>query len=120
MTPPGFTHGWYRFYAFVRPEQLAPDWSRDRIIEAISEAGVPCFHGSASEVYLERAFDGTGWRPPQRLAAARELGETAICFLTHPTLTSDEVHKTCQIIDMVMAQARRKSVQACRSTPQSS
>ena len=120
MTPSGVTHGWYRFYAFVRPEHLAPGWSRDRIIEAISQAGVPCFHGSASEVYLERAFDGTGWRPPQRLAAARELGETAICFLTHPTLTSDEVHKTCQVIDLVMAQARRKSVQACRSTPKSS
>jgi len=106
-TPADVTHAWYRFYAFVRPEHLAPDWSRDRIVETISEAGVPCLHGSASEVYLERAFDNTGWRPLQRLPAARELGETSICFLTHPTLTPYEVKKTCDVIDMVMTAARR-------------
>lgn len=105
--PADLTHAWYRFYAFVRPEHLAPGWNRDRIIHAISEAGVPCLHGSASEVYLERAFDDTGWRPAQRLPAARELGATSMCFLTHPTLTTAEVHKTCQAIGMVIAQARR-------------
>ena len=106
-TPTDVTHAWYRFYAFVRPERLAPGWTRDRIVEAISAAGVPCLHGSASEVYLERAFDDTGWRPLQRLPAARKLGETSICFLTHPTLTPAEVDKTCQVIDMVMTEARR-------------
>jgi dTDP-4-amino-4,6-dideoxygalactose transaminase len=106
-TPADIIHGWYRFYAFVRPELLAPGWTRDRIVRAISDAGVPCLHGSASEVYLERAFEGTGWRPLQRLPGARELGETSICFLTHPTLTRAEVNKTCQVIEMVMSEARR-------------
>ena len=58
-------HAWYRFYAFVRPERLAPGWTRERIIEAIVERGVPCFHGSAPEIYMERAFDGTPSRPAQ-------------------------------------------------------
>ena len=106
-TPADVMHACYRFYAFVRPEHLAPGWSRDRIVETISQAGVPCLHGSASEVYLERAFDDTGWRPSQRLPVARELGETSICFLTHPTLTPDEVKKTCHVIDMVMEAACR-------------
>ncbi len=105
--PSDVTHAWYRFYAFVRPERLAPGWTRDRIVEAISAAGVPCLHGSASEVYLERAFDDTGWRPLQRLPVAQELGETSICFLTHPTLTPAETTKTCQVIDTVMNEARR-------------
>jgi dTDP-4-amino-4,6-dideoxygalactose transaminase len=100
-------HAWYRFYAFVEPGRLAPGWDRDRIVSAISEIGVPCLHGSASEVYLEHAFDGTGWRPLQRLPAARELGETSLCFLTHPTLTDEEVQMTCDAIDTVMAEASR-------------
>tara|TARA_R110000787_G_scaffold10961_1_gene36426 strand:+ start:1242 stop:2420 length:1179 start_codon:yes stop_codon:yes gene_type:complete len=104
-TPNHVTHGWYRFYAFVRLENLAPGWTRDRIIDAIVAGGVPCFHGSASEVYLERAFDGTGWRPNTRLPVARELGETSIAFLVHPTLTDAEVAKTCNAITAVMQQA---------------
>ncbi|WP_332639683.1 DegT/DnrJ/EryC1/StrS family aminotransferase [Brevundimonas sp.] len=105
VTPNHVTHAWYRFYAFVRPERLAPGWTRDRIIEAIVAEGVPCFHGSASEVYLEKAFDGTGWRPETRLPVARALGETSMAFLVHPTLTEAEIDKTCQAIDRVLKQA---------------
>jgi dTDP-4-amino-4,6-dideoxygalactose transaminase len=107
VTPNHVTHAWYRFYAFVRPEALAPGWTRDRIIAAISAEGVPCLHGSASEVYLEKAFDGTGYRPVERLPVARALGETSIAFLVHPTLTDAEVEKTCEAIGHVMRLARR-------------
>jgi dTDP-4-amino-4,6-dideoxygalactose transaminase len=70
-------------------------------------AGVPCYSGSCSEVYLEKAFDGTGWRPAERLPVARELGETSLMFLVHPTLTPDEIGKTCQVLRDVMNQAVR-------------
>lgn len=103
--PEGASHAWYRFYAFVRPAHLAPGWTRDRILEEIGARGVPCLHGSAPEVYLERAFEGTGWRPLDRLPAARELGETSLCFLTHPTLTDDEVSKTLDAIEAVATDA---------------
>jgi len=102
---PGVDHAWYRFYAFVRPERLANGWSRDRIIEAVESSGVPCLHGSASEIYLERAFDGTGWRPAERLPTARLLGETAIALLVHPTLTEAEVAKACTVLDAVLTEA---------------
>jgi dTDP-4-amino-4,6-dideoxygalactose transaminase len=105
--PNDVAHAWYRFYAFVVPERLADGWTRDRIVEAISALGVPCLHGSHSEIYLERAFDGTSWRPPQRLPNARELGETALCFLVHPTLTDDEVRRTQAAIDTVLGEATR-------------
>jgi len=100
-------HAWYRFYAFVRPERLADGWTRDRIVEAITAEGVPCLHGSASEVYLEAAFDGTGWRPPERLPVARELGETSMAFLVHPTLTDAEVARTREVLDDVLRRAAR-------------
>nr|WP_313631737.1 DegT/DnrJ/EryC1/StrS aminotransferase family protein [Brevundimonas naejangsanensis] len=101
-TPSYITHAWYRFYAFVRPERLAAGWSRDRIIQEINARDVPCFHGSASEVYLEAAFEGTGWRPADRLPIAKTLGETSIAFLVHPTLTDAEIEKTCDVIDEIV------------------
>jgi dTDP-4-amino-4,6-dideoxygalactose transaminase len=107
MPPGDVEHAWYRFYAFVRRDALRTGWDRDRIVAAISAQGVPCFVGSCSEVYLEKAFEGTGWRPAERLPVARELGETSLAFLVHPTLTNDEMNKTCEVIRSVMAGATR-------------
>ncbi|WP_324261816.1 DegT/DnrJ/EryC1/StrS aminotransferase family protein [Altererythrobacter sp. H2] len=102
---PELTHAWYRFYAYVVPESLAPGWSRDRIVSEVAARGVPLLHGSCSEVYLEKAFDGTGWRPLQRLPNARELGETSLMFLTHPTLTDTDVDRICDAVGSVLSQA---------------
>lgn len=101
----GCVHGQYKFYAYVRPENLAASWNRDRIIEAISSSGVPCYQGSCSEVYLEKAFDGTGWRPERCLPVARKLGETSLMFLVHPTLTRPEIEQTCNVIGDVLSSA---------------
>lgn len=98
-------HAWYKLYLFVRPELLNAGWSRDRIIEAIVAQGVPCFSGSCSEVYLEKAFDKTGWRPKNGLPIARELGETSLMLLVHPTLTETEINKTCEVLSAVMTEA---------------
>ena len=105
--PNDVVHGYYRFYAFINPDRLAPGWDRDRIIAAITAHGVPCLHGTASEVYLEKAFDGTGWRPAERLPVAKELGETSIAFLVHPTLTDQEIQKTCDTIHQVLSEASK-------------
>lgn len=101
----GCTHAQYKFYAYVRPDNLAPDWTRDRIVDEVVSHGVPCFQGSCSEVYLEKAFDGTGWRPTERLPVAKELGETSLMFLVHPTLTEEEISKTAEVISEVLKQA---------------
>lgn len=106
QVPDYIEHAWYRAYAFVKPEKLATGWSRDRIMHEINALGVPCYSGSCSEVYLEKAFDNTGWRPQERLPVAKELGETSLMFLVHPTLTEIEIEKTCSAIKLVMAQAQ--------------
>jgi dTDP-4-amino-4,6-dideoxygalactose transaminase len=100
-------HAQYKCYVYVRPENLAAGWSRDRIIDEIVAQGVPCYQGSCSEVYLEAAFDGSGWRPAERMPVARQLGETALMFLVHPTLTTAEIQKTCAAIDDVLERACR-------------
>lgn len=100
-------HAAYKCYVFVEPERLKEGWSRDRILNEINAAGVPCFSGSCSEVYLEKAFDGTDWRPRERLAVARELGETSLMFMVHPTLNDAELDKTCAVLNAVMKEAAR-------------
>lgn len=103
--PADIVHAWYRCYAFVRAEALADGWTRDRIIAEIAARGVPCFHGSASEVYLEGAFAREGWRPKDRLPTARTLGESSVAFLVHPTLTDAEIAKSCAVIGEVAGMA---------------
>ena len=78
-------HAWYKCYIFVRPESLAEGWSRDRMLEEFNQRGVPCYQGSCSEVYLEKAFDETTFRPKERLPVAKALGETSLMFEVHPS-----------------------------------
>lgn len=99
-------HAEYKHYLFIEPENLAEGWTRDRIVETIVERGVPAYQGSCSEVYLEKAFDNTPWRPSQRLSNAVALGETSLMFLVHPTLTAEEVSKTAQAIREVLLEAQ--------------
>ena len=88
----------------MRSEALRPEWTRDRIIEAINAEGIQCFCGSCSEIYLEKAFPQE-WRPQERLEGARELGETSLMFLVHPTLTEEYIRATCKVVGKVMSLA---------------
>jgi len=99
-------HAYYKYYAFVRPERLRRGWSRDRIMSAIVAEGIPCFSGSCSEVYLEKAFTDE-MRPAARLPVARELGETSLMFLVHPTLSAQDLEQTCTAVEKVMEAATR-------------
>lgn len=101
----GSRHAYYRFYCYVRPENLGPGWDRDRIVREIVDAGVPAFQGSCSEVYLEKAFRDAGLGPEARLPAARELGDTSLALLVHPTLAQDVVRKAAAVTSQVLGSA---------------
>ncbi|MCH4882340.1 MULTISPECIES: DegT/DnrJ/EryC1/StrS aminotransferase family protein [Pseudomonas] len=105
VLPVADVHAAYKCYVFVRPQALKASWSRDRILNEMVARGVPAFSGSCSEVYLEKAFEGTGWRPSLRLAHAKELGETSMMFLVHPTLTQQEIELTCKVLSDVVQEA---------------
>ena len=84
-------HAYYKYYVYVRPENLPENINRDSILNALNEKKIPCFSGSCSEIYLEKAFDNHPSRPNPRLTVAKELGETSLMFLIHPTLTTNEM-----------------------------
>ena len=84
-------HAYYKYYVYVRPKNLPENINRDSILNALNEKKIPCFSGSCSEIYLEKAFDNHPSRPNARLTVAKELGETSLMFLIHPTLTTNEM-----------------------------
>ena len=105
IPPDHIEHAYYKYYVFVRPERLKTGWNRDRIMNAIIAEGVPCFSGSCSEIYLEKAFDAEGLRPKIRMPIAKTLGETSLMFLVHPTLNENDMNAVCRAVEKVMKSA---------------
>jgi hypothetical protein len=105
--PEHIHHAYYKFYGFLELGRLKAGWTRDRVMVEIVQRGVPCFSGSCSEIYLEKAFDANGLRPAQRLPVARSLGESSLMFLVHPTLDQSHMTRTCQVVTDVLREAMR-------------
>lgn len=76
-------------------------------MEAINAQGIPCFSGSCSEIYLEKAFVDRGWGLAERLPVAKEPGETSLMFLVHPTLSEEDMHDTARPVEKVLRVATR-------------
>ena len=95
-------HAYYKFYAFVEPERLKPDWSRDRILVAMQAEGIPGLSGSCPEIYREKAFAGHGYHV---LPVAQALGETSIMLMVHPTLTTTDIDKMVTVVRKVCSAA---------------
>ncbi len=114
LPPPHLEHAYYRYYAFLRPEQLRPGWSRDRIVAAIQAEGIPCGSGICPEIYLERAFRQNSPHPPRRLPVARQLGQTSLAFLVHPTLSEQDILDTGRAVEKVLRAASVRQGQHVR------
>jgi len=107
VPPAHIQHAYYRYYVYVRPERLKPDWNRDRIMVELNQMGIPCMVGSCSEVYLEKSFQNAGLAPTHRLPVAKQLGETSLAFLVHPTLSEEDVQEIADAVHKVMLTASR-------------
>ena len=105
LPPEDIYHSYYKYYVFVRSEKLKEGWSRDRIMNEIAAQGVPAFSGSCSEIYLEKAFSDAGYGPQERLPVAKELGETSLMFLVHPTLSEADVEGMADVVCAVLEEA---------------
>ena len=110
-------HAAYKAYVFIKPEKLPEGWTRDAVLEKLNAQGVPAYQGSCSEVYLEKAFDNSDWRPADRLPVAKALGETSLMFLVHPTLEQKHLDMTVnalQVVDGMVQDALSERVSILR------
>jgi dTDP-4-amino-4,6-dideoxygalactose transaminase len=107
LPPAHVKSSFYRLYAFIEPERLADGWDQDRMVAAINGEGIPCFHGSCSEIYREQAFARHGWSLSDPLPVARQLGMTSLALLVHPTLGKVDIADTVAAVTKVMREAAR-------------
>jgi dTDP-4-amino-4,6-dideoxygalactose transaminase len=108
----GNVHAAYKCYIFIKKDRLKAGWNRNKIIQEITKSGIPCFSGSCSEVYLEKAFKKSNIKPKKRLDVAKELGDTSLCLLIHPTITKKEIEFTCSKLRKIFSKA---SINQCIS-----
>lgn len=110
--PAHLGHAWYKYYAYVASGRdgvlpPAPLWGRATAgAAALEKAGSPAFSGSCSEMYLEKAFEGPGLRPAERLPVARELGETSLMLLVHPTLSEEALDGVAAAVKAALGPCR--------------
>jgi len=105
--PEHVEHAYYKYYVYVKKEELGRGWSRDKIMATLNSKGIPCFSGSCSEVYLEKAFENAGLQPPSRLPVAKEMGETSLMLLVHPTLDQEHIEVVADAVCEVAGMATR-------------
>lgn len=100
--PPSYIrHAYYKFYVFLKPHKIEPNMGRQQFLQALTERGVPVLTGSCSEIYLEKSFQQAGFSPRVRLPIARQLGDTSLMFLVHPTITESEMTAVSRCIEEV-------------------
>ncbi len=102
---PTIGHSYYKHYAFLRLEELLPDWTRDRVVRALQAEGIPCGSGICPEIYMEGAFANGGLQPSHRLPTARQIGESSLMFPVHPTLTDRDMRDIGAAMQKVLAVA---------------
>jgi dTDP-4-amino-4,6-dideoxygalactose transaminase len=107
IPPENIVHARYRYYTYIKTNELNDSYSRERIIGEFAEYGIPCSSGSCSEIYLEKAFVGSGFSPETRYHCAKELGETSLVFLVDPTLTEDDMQYICDVSKEIFGKAGR-------------
>lgn len=91
----GNLNAYYRLYAKVKQnvvvDGMANHALRDVLVDSLSAAGVPCFHGACAEIYREKAFEITRDQLMERLPNASIFADNAFCLLVHHTIKMSEL-----------------------------
>ena len=107
LPPSHIKHAYYKYYVFTEPEKLKSDKDRDFIMNSLNDLGVVCYSGSCSEIYKEKAFDKMFSSQKPSLKVAKELGETSLMFLVHPTINEEDIYKICEQTKKIIKQCQR-------------
>ncbi len=103
--PKHLKHARYKYYIYLNSQMMKKNFSRDRIIKEFNKNHVPCFSGSCSEIYLEKAFKKSGLSPKKRHVNAKELGETSLTFLIDPAVSKSDLRHLCDVGESIFKKA---------------
>ena len=108
-------HSYYKYYVFINQNELKLSCNRNDIIDSLNKAGVPCNTGICPEIYREKVFkkglykiyDAKKNKGDSYLPVARQLGETSIMLMVHPTLMPESIHYVIDQVKLAMERAVR-------------
>lgn len=106
-------HSYYKYYVFIKPDELRENWNRERVVNVLNDKGIPCNYGICPEIYLEQAFENCSYKIDgskkdknfSYLPVAKQLGETSMMFMVHPTLDVKSIHYVIDQVKIVMEKA---------------
>ncbi len=105
ITPPETVrHSYYKYNVLLDPEGLAHNWTRNRIVEELNEAGIPARVGACPDIANEDAFANTGINTSNPRPNAMSIADHTIMLPVHPTLTDGNM--------VFMAEALQKALKA--------
>ena len=102
-----FFHTYWRYFCYLEEDKIKAGWSRERIMNEMQQRGIEGHCGYGGEIYQEKAFDDTEWRPNERLPVARELAGSSLLFFVHPTLTEKQMQAKGSIACSVLLEATK-------------
>ncbi|MEO0972669.1 MAG: DegT/DnrJ/EryC1/StrS family aminotransferase, partial [Pseudomonadota bacterium] len=98
---------WYRFYCQVDPAALASGWSRDRVLLALADAGVPAGSGACPTLQRERAFEGHRLPADVHTPGAEQLGERSVALAIHHAMDEAHIGQMCAALQRIGRSAQR-------------
>jgi dTDP-4-amino-4,6-dideoxygalactose transaminase len=93
--PSKVKHSFYRYYFKLTDPEL-----RRQLLQLASQQAIPCYAGSASQLYLEQGF--ADYCPAEPLPNAQLLEEQSVCLLTDHTITQDYLNGVIDLITQVL------------------
>ncbi len=102
LYPDHIKHAHYKYYVFVENEKLKDGKNRDFIMNTLNAMGTPCYSGSCSEIYREKAFDKLFPEGHTTLTVAKELADTSLMFLVHPTIDEEDIYTIVDQTNSIM------------------
>lgn len=82
LPPPHCYHAYYKYYCFIQTHYLAPNVTRNHLIDQLNRMHIPCFEGTCGEIYREVAYN-----LHYHLPVTRNLSDTSLMFAIDPTLS---------------------------------
>ena len=107
LNPPAhIRHSYYRYYFYLKPEELKPGWNRGKIMDEFNKRGIPCFSGTCSEIYKEKAMNSV-WNKKKPLKHARHLGEVSLTLPNHPALSKKDIRRIIKSASEILNSCNR-------------
>ena len=108
LTPPDSVyHSYYKYYILLEPKGLSQNWTRDRIVADLNEAGIPARVGACPDISNENAFAAAGLDTSNARPSAAAIADYTVVLPVHPNLSKGNITFLRDTLQSVLKAASR-------------